>query len=183
MLPKRVYLSLGSNLGEREENLRRALEALAQHDIEILAQSSIYGTEPQDFPNQRWFLNMVVACETRLLPLQLLRTVQQIERDLGRTRNAVHKGPRTIDIDILLFGATTMKTTPLTIPHARMFDRRFVLVPLLEIAPAMRHPTTGEPLTTYLGRVATQRLRKLQTNLDHRNPAPTHEHLETESEA
>ena len=183
MLPKKVYLSLGSNLGEREENLHRALAALAQDDIEILAQSSIYETEPQDFPNQRWFLNMVVACETRLLPLQLLRTLQQIERDLGRARNAVHKGPRTIDIDILLFGAATIKTPRLTVPHARMFDRRFVLAPLLEIAPAMRHPTTGEPLASSLGRLGNQRLRKLQTNLDHRNPAPTDEHLDTEPEA
>ncbi len=164
MSAKKVYLSLGSNLGAREENLRRALKALAHEEIRVLAQSSIYETEPQDVIDQRWFLNVVVECETRLFPMQLLRALQRIERDLGRARatGAVRRGPRSIDIDILLFGSAVIRTAQLIIPHQRMFDRRFVLEPLLEIAPALRHPVTGEAVAKSLGRVAGQRVRKIQ---------------------
>lgn len=160
---KKVYLSLGSNIGEREENLRRAIEALAREHIHIVAESSIYETEPQDVPGQRWFLNMVVECETTYFPIQLLSVIQRIEREFGRVRNSatVRRGPRSIDIDLLLFGSVVMSTAQLTIPHARMFDRRFVLEPLLEIAPGLRHPVTGEAVSKFAGKVAAQRLRKI----------------------
>jgi len=163
MATKTVYLSLGSNLGDREENLRQACEALEAAHVHIVKRSSIYETEPQDLAAQPWFLNIAVACEARYFPLQLLTILQRIERELGRVRGAssVRGGPRTIDIDILLFQKIVMATPPLTIPHPRMLDRRFVLEPLVEIAPQLRHPQTKELLAKYLGRVAGQKMRAL----------------------
>jgi 2-amino-4-hydroxy-6-hydroxymethyldihydropteridine diphosphokinase len=160
---KRVYLSLGSNVGEREENLDRALRALERDHIHVIAQSSIYETEPQDVVQQRWFLNLAVECETRYFPLQLLGATERIERELGRERGAgtVRRGPRVIDIDILLFGNVVMATPQLTIPHPRMLERRFVLEPLLEIAPELRHPGTRELLSKYLGKLGAQKVRRL----------------------
>jgi 2-amino-4-hydroxy-6-hydroxymethyldihydropteridine diphosphokinase len=132
----RVYLSLGSNLGDRESNLRAALAELAP-----LRVSPIYETEPADLPGQPWFLNLVAEAETSLFPRQLLSRTQRIERDLGRVRT-VPKGPRTVDIDILLFDDTVVRTPELEIPHPRMTDRRFVLQPLADLAPDLRHPVT-----------------------------------------
>jgi 2-amino-4-hydroxy-6-hydroxymethyldihydropteridine diphosphokinase len=159
---KTVYLSVGSNLGDREDHLRRAIEGLDCEQITVKQRSSVYETEPQELAQQPWFLNMVLECETRLFPLQLLSFLQRLEHDLGRVRaGAVRKGPRIIDIDILLFGQTVIGTSKLAVPHPRMFDRRFVLEPLIEIAPGLRHPVTKEPLTKYLGRVKEQKLRKI----------------------
>jgi 2-amino-4-hydroxy-6-hydroxymethyldihydropteridine diphosphokinase len=160
---KRVYLSLGSNVGEREENLKRALRALEREHVHVLAQSSIYETEPQGMVQQRWFLNLAVECETPHFPLQLLKVIERIQRELGRERGAgaVRWGPRAIDIDILLFGNLMMATPQLTIPHPRMLERRFVLEPLLEIAPELRHPETREALSKCLFKVAAQKVRKL----------------------
>ena len=161
MPAKRVFLGLGSNLGNREENLENAIAALTRQGISLVARSSIYETEPQDVADQPWFLNMVIECETRYFPLQLLAVLLKIERELGRIRtNTVRKGPRIIDLDILLFGNFSMQTTQLTIPHSRMLDRRFILVPLLEIAPELKHPETKEPLKKALARLSGQRLRK-----------------------
>ncbi len=163
MPAKKVYLSLGSNLGNREQNLRRALEALEREQIRVLAQSAVYETEPQDFAQQPWFLNLVLECETRYFPLQLLGVLQRIERELGRVRgDAARKGPRIIDIDILLFAGIIMDTQPLVIPHPRMFERRFVLEPLLEIAPNLRRPGTKESLKTLLSGVMGQKMRRLE---------------------
>jgi 2-amino-4-hydroxy-6-hydroxymethyldihydropteridine diphosphokinase len=163
MAAKIVYLSLGSNLGDRERNLRRACEALETEQVHILKRSSMYETEPQDVTAQAWFLNMVVECETRCFPIQLLTLLQRIEHELGRMRSAgvMRRGPRTIDIDILLFGNVIMDTAQLSVPHPRMLERRFVLEPLLEIAPELRHPQTKEPLAKYLAHVARQKIRKL----------------------
>ena len=138
---KRVYLSLGSNIGDREGNLRKALERLASEDVHLLRASRIYETEPVDYKDQAWFLNQVVEAETALFPMQLLARIGRIERELGRTRT-VPKGPRTIDIDILLYGAARVATARLEIPHPRMAERRFVLAPLAELAPDLRHPVT-----------------------------------------
>lgn len=164
MALKTVYLSLGSNLGNREENLHRACEALETARVHIVKHSSIYETEPQDLAAQPWFLNIALACETRYFPLQLLTILQSIERSLGRVRgaSAAPRGPRTIDIDILLFQNIVMATPRLAIPHPRMLDRRFVLEPLAEIAPELRHPQTKELLTRCLSRVTSQRLRRLE---------------------
>jgi|SRR5581483_9065021 len=163
MLAKIAYLSLGSNIGDRQAHLERALEALEREHLRILARSSIYETEPRDVPGQEWFLNMAVSCETRYFPLQLLRVLQSIERELGRVRGsgAIRKGPRIIDLDLLLLGNTVMETPQLTIPHPRMLERRFVLEPLLEIAPDLRHPDSREPLRAYIHKVAAQKVRKI----------------------
>jgi 2-amino-4-hydroxy-6-hydroxymethyldihydropteridine diphosphokinase len=155
---KRAYLSLGSNLGERDENLERALTLLEREEIRLMARSSVYETEPRDVTGQPWFLNMAVACETRLFPLQLLTAALRIEREMGRVRR-LPRGPRLIDIDILLLGNTIVHTPRLTIPHPRMLERRFVLEPLLEIAPELLHPVTKRPLREYLNGVKAQKVR------------------------
>jgi 2-amino-4-hydroxy-6-hydroxymethyldihydropteridine diphosphokinase len=133
---KTTYLSLGSNIGDREANLRSAIERLG-----VVRESPIYETEPVDYLAQRWFLNLVVELETELFPRQLLARTQKIERELGRVRG-IPKGPRTIDIDILLYGSAIVKTPALEIPHPRMGERRFVLAPLADLAPELRHPVT-----------------------------------------
>ena len=138
---KIVYFSLGSNIGDREANLRAALGRFAAAGIRVLRVSTIYETEPVDLAAQRWFLNLAVEAETELLPLQLLARTQRIERTLGRVRS-VPKGPRTIDIDILLYGNVVIRSASLEIPHPRMAERRFVLAPLAELAPELRHPVT-----------------------------------------
>jgi 2-amino-4-hydroxy-6-hydroxymethyldihydropteridine diphosphokinase len=137
---KKVFLSLGSNVGERAGHIARAIAALGNAGVRVLRQSSLYRTEPVDFAVQAWFLNCVVEAETDLMPRQLLRVTQQIEQDIGR-KKLVRRGPRAIDIDILLYGAARIATPELEIPHPRMAERRFVLVPLAELAPALHHPT------------------------------------------
>lgn len=135
---KTVYLSLGSNLGDRETNLRQAIDNLRQLG-EVTAISSFYETEPVEFTEQPWFLNIAVELQTELMPRQLLMAVLKIEREMGRKR-IQPKGPRLIDIDILLFGNTAARDIKLTIPHPAMHERKFVLMPLTEIAPEARHP-------------------------------------------
>lgn len=160
MNEKTVYLSLGSNLGEREDRLGLALYALEREEISIVARSSLYETEPQDIAHQPWFLNMVVECRTRALPLQLLKQLLDIEREIGRVRHAgLRRGPRPIDLDLLLFGDAVIDMPQLTVPHPRMLQRRFVLEPLLEIAPDLRHPVTREPLRGYLPATLNQQVR------------------------
>jgi 2-amino-4-hydroxy-6-hydroxymethyldihydropteridine diphosphokinase len=138
---KRIYLSLGSNIGDREGNLRKAGERLAAQEVRVLRTSRIYETEPVDYKDQAWFLNQVVEAETALFPMQLLTRIGRVERELGRVRT-VRKGPRTIDIDILFYGAAVVETARLEIPHPRIAERRFVLAPLAELAPGLRHPAT-----------------------------------------
>jgi 2-amino-4-hydroxy-6-hydroxymethyldihydropteridine diphosphokinase len=138
---KRIYLSLGSNVGDREGNLRKAVERLASLDVRVLRSSRIYETEPVDYKDQAWFLNQVVEAETALFPMQLLARTGRVERELGRVRTR-RNGPRTIDIDILFYAAAIVNTLRLEIPHPRMALRRFVLVPLAELAPDLRHPLT-----------------------------------------
>ena len=135
---KLVYLSLGSNIGDRAANLSTAIDSLRALG-DVVAISSFYETEPVDFVRQAWFLNCVVALETEKLPKQLLAAVLRIEQRMGRKRVAA-KGPRLIDIDILLFGSAIIDTAQLTLPHPAMHQRRFVLEPLAEIAPDARHP-------------------------------------------
>lgn len=161
----RAFLSLGSNVGDRKANLEAAVIGLGKERIRVIARSSIYETEPQDVANQPWFLNMVVECESEYFPRQMLKVLQRIERDMGRVRaGSIPRGPRTIDIDILLLGNIVMKTEQLTIPHPRMLDRRFVLEPLLEIAPELRHPETKEPISRFTIRVARQKVKKLSAS-------------------
>ena len=136
---KRVFLSLGSNLGDRVANIRKALEQLTGVGVTITRVSSLYKTEPMDFRPQAWFVNCVAEAETRLMPMQLLAAVKTLERALGR-RRGVAKGPRAIDIDILLYESVVVRSAALTVPHPRMAERRFVLLPLRELAGNVRHP-------------------------------------------
>ncbi len=135
---KVVYLSLGSNLGDREANLQDAIRRLAALG-EVLAVSSFYETEPVDFTRQPWFLNCAVALATEKMPRQFLAALQGVEKAMGRQRTQP-KGPRVIDLDIVLFGNSIVDTAGLTIPHPSLHQRRFVLEPLAEIAPEQRHP-------------------------------------------
>lgn len=150
-----VYLGLGTNIGNRKENLTRAIEALSLALGPCTAQSSFIETAPWGFDSENAFLNCAVAFETELAPLELLDTTESIERELGRTTKSsggiYHD--RVIDIDILLYGSEIVETPRLTIPHPLMHMRDFVLEPLAEIAPHAIHPTTGksiEELTTEL---------------------------------
>jgi 2-amino-4-hydroxy-6-hydroxymethyldihydropteridine diphosphokinase len=135
-------LSFGSNLGDGAAQLRRTLAMLPGAGVQLARVSSLYKTQPVDFSPQPWFVNCVAAADTDLLPLGLLRRLKGIERALGRRPGGVAKGPRAIDIDILLYGDAAVRSAELTIPHPRMEQRRFVLVPLSEIAPEVRHPLT-----------------------------------------
>jgi len=136
---KRIYLSLGSNLGDRAANLESAIEALPEIGVRVLHRSSIYETEPVDFLAQPWFLNCAVEAETPLAPRQLLEKLQAIERKVG-SRKLVPRGPRIIDLDVLFYGAEVVHEAGMEIPHPRLAERRFVLVPLAEIAPELCHP-------------------------------------------
>lgn len=160
MIEKTVYLSLGSNMGEREDRLRQALDILKRESVAVTKQSSVYETAPQDVADQPWFLNMVLECRTSLLPLQLLNLLLGIEREIGRVRQAeMRRGPRPIDLDILLFGDTLIQLPQLTVPHPRMLQRRFVLEPLLEVAPDLIYPVDGKPLRGYLAASMDQPVR------------------------
>jgi len=133
------YLSLGSNLGDRSRNLRRAAELLAAAGARILRRSSVYRTEPMDLRDQPWFYNQVIAVESGLGPAALLELIQAVEAAAGRVPGVL-KGPRILDVDILLADRRVVRTRRLTVPHPRLARRRFVLVPLAEIAPAVVHP-------------------------------------------
>ena len=135
---KTVYLSLGSNLGDRAANLRAAIEKLAALGT-VDAISSFYETEPVEFASQPWFLNCAAKLNTEKMPRQLISAILSVERSMGRQRTQKN-GPRIIDIDILLFGSSVIETASLTVPHPRLHERRFVLEPLAEIAPEVRHP-------------------------------------------
>ncbi|HIV81976.1 MAG TPA: 2-amino-4-hydroxy-6-hydroxymethyldihydropteridine diphosphokinase [Candidatus Salinicoccus merdavium] len=136
-----VYLGLGSNLGDRKENLEKSIEALDSfEEIEVTNRSSILETEPYGKTDQPEFMNMCVEINTRMSPLSLLETVLGIEHSLGRVREEVW-GPRIIDIDILLYEDLELELDDLSIPHKEMHLRSFVLEPLAEIAPAVKHPT------------------------------------------
>jgi 2-amino-4-hydroxy-6-hydroxymethyldihydropteridine diphosphokinase len=133
-----VYLSLGSNVGDRAANLNAAINRLRTLG-EVLQVSSLYETEPVEFTAQPWFLNCAIELDTEKTAQQLIEAILEIEQQMGRTRTQ-KKGPRSIDIDILLFGNSTIDTKGLSIPHPGLQERRFVLEPLAEIAPGVRHP-------------------------------------------
>lgn len=132
----KVYLGLGSNLGDERASLEQALTLLSEK-VTITQRSSFYESEPVDYTDQPWFLNLVVEGETELDPLELLQFTQGIEQSMKRVKT-IRFGPRTIDVDILIYDSLAMTTETLTIPHPRMKERAFVMVPLAEIAPDLR---------------------------------------------
>ena len=133
-----VYIALGSNIGDREANLKEAMRLLGESGVEIIKVSSMYETEPVDYLEQPWFFNAVLEAQTDLAPMELLATLRRIETEMG-SKKLVRKGPRLIDLDILLYGDETIHTAELEVPHPRMLQRNFVLAPLAEIAPRLRH--------------------------------------------
>ena len=140
MPEKTVYLSLGSNVGEREANLRAAIAALPAAGVRVTRVSSFHETEPVDYMEQAWFVNCVAEGKTEVPALELLRALREIEMRMG-SKKLVAKGPRLMDIDILLYAEETIDTTELQVPHPRMHLRRFVMVPLAEIAAEVMHPS------------------------------------------
>ncbi len=161
---KLAYLGLGSNLGDREQALQAAIDALKAPDLRVLRLSPVYETEPVDVPGQPWFLNLVAEVETSLFPRQLLARTSKTEQKLGR-RRLVAKGPRIIDIDILFYGNAVVSTAELTVPHPRFAERRFVLAPMADLAPGFRDPLTGRTITELLGAAPVQTVRKTALEL------------------
>ncbi len=139
------YLGLGSNLGDRELNLLRAVAEIGKiPDSRITALSGFYDTEPVGPVSQDPFLNAVLRLETTLTPHQLLAELQRIENDVFRRERTIPQGPRTMDLDLLIYDDIVIESETLTIPHPRLHDRRFVLVPLAEISPDQKHPLLGK---------------------------------------
>jgi 2-amino-4-hydroxy-6-hydroxymethyldihydropteridine pyrophosphokinase len=147
---KRVFLGLGANLGDREKNLEQALDKIAEFIGIIVSRSSVYETEPWGFRSSDQFLNMVIEVETKLKPSGLLGRLLMIESLLGRLRDGKKYSSRIIDIDILLYGRQKINTVTLQIPHPRMHERKFVLVPLCEIAPVLIHPVFEKTISELL---------------------------------
>lgn len=142
---KTAAIALGSNMGDRLGNLRQAVHLLENQRIRVTTRSDVFETNPVGVENQRRFLNACILVQTDLSPLELLAETQRVETQLGRARD-VRWGPRTIDLDILLFDKMIVNEETLVIPHPRMTERAFVLVPLAQICPGRLHPGTGETI-------------------------------------
>ncbi len=146
------FIGLGSNLGDRQAFLAAGLEALERRGLPVRAVSSVWESEPVDTDSSDWFLNMVVKIESDRPPLEVLERLLAIEEDLGR-RRSVRNAPRTLDLDLLLLGDQVSNDGRLQLPHPRMWQRRFVLEPLCEIAPRLQNPGTGRTVTEERARV------------------------------
>lgn len=150
-IPETVYISVGSNLGDKVENCRRGVaEFIAASGSRIKAQSRIYRTEPVDDRDQDWFVNCVIALDAVRGPLEMLTAIHQVEHAAGRVRSGRKFGPRVLDLDIILFGKRVIDSGQLTIPHPRMHKRHFVLRPLCDIDPDIIHPVFQVPMRQLL---------------------------------
>lgn len=147
-----VFLGLGSNLGDKEANLRAAIYEIEKRIGKVISLSAFYTTEPWGFTSENTFVNAVCKVDTSFLPMEVLHITQEIEKDLGRIQKSVHGNysDRSMDIDILLYDDIILHTDQLTIPHPLMCERKFVLEPLVEIAPELIHPITGKTFKEYL---------------------------------
>jgi 2-amino-4-hydroxy-6-hydroxymethyldihydropteridine diphosphokinase len=161
---KTVYLGIGSNIGDREANLREAIDRMEAAGVRVTRRSSLYETEPREVLDQPCFLNAALEAATELFPLQLLACIRNIERAMGR-RRVTPKGPRNIDIDILYYGRSVIHTPELDTPHPGIAERCFVLEPLAEIAPDFRHPMNGKTAQEMLAALAPQGVRRLNATL------------------
>ena len=150
MVRQEIYIGLGSNLGDRLANIRKAIELMKEEGIEIMKESSIYETEPVGYKEQGWFLNSVVKARTQFSPQGLWKRLEKIEKLMGRERE-IKWGPRIIDLDILFYGNKVLNGKQLQIPHPELHKRRFVLLPLKEIAPELVHPVLNKTIGEILG--------------------------------
>jgi len=147
----KVYIGIGSNLGKKEENCLKGIEAIeANCECYVESKSPLYHTEPVDFEDQAWFINGVIEIYTRLDPISLLKKLKGIEKETGRTSCGIRFGPRILDLDILFFDDLILHTKELTLPHPRLHKRRFVLRPLFDIAPDLIHPVLKRDIQTLL---------------------------------
>ncbi len=160
-MPK-VYIGLGSNIGDKSENIRQALKLIDQiNSVSVKKVSSFYETEPVGYEDQDWFVNAVAEIEADLSPEALLDTLKKIEKFIGR-KDRIRWGPREIDVDILFYDQMIINTPHLIIPHPRLHERAFVLVPLAEIAKDFVHPIMNKTITELLGEIKSQKTVKLQ---------------------
>jgi len=151
-----AVLALGSNVGDREENLRRAVAAIGRR-MTVVAASSVYETQPMYREDQDWFLNCVVVVQTEMEPVPLLAWLKEAEVKMGRDREGGSNGPRTIDLDVLFYGDAVVSGPSLTVPHPRMAERAFVLVPLAEVRPRLVHPVLKKSAAAMLEGLKTDK--------------------------
>ena len=162
---EKVYIGIGSNLGNRQNHCEWAIEQLRQlPSTQVTKISSFFETEPVELEDQHWFINAVVEIQTDLSPEELLASCRSLEESLGRVR-AVRYGPRTIDLDLLFYGQQVMNTEELTLPHPRLHERQFVLIPLVEIAPDLFHPVQKASVKSLMDKIPDQKtVRRLSSH-------------------
>ncbi|NIM03968.1 2-amino-4-hydroxy-6-hydroxymethyldihydropteridine diphosphokinase [bacterium] len=165
MVKQEIYIGLGSNLGDRLANIRKAIELMRREGIEIIDESSVYETEPVGYKEQGWFLNSVVKGRTELSPQGLWKRLEKIEKLMGRERE-IKWGPRIIDLDILFYENKILNDKQLRIPHSELHKRKFVLVPLEEIAPQLVHPVLKKTISQLLTDLKDNSQVKLLQRLD-----------------
>ena len=158
-----AYISVGSNRGDRLQNCRKGIEALAAPgNTRILAQSRIYMTEPVDYEDQNWFVNLMIKLATELDPFQLLDQIESIQRAAGRLKDSIRFGPRILDLDIILYDDRVINSERLVVPHPRMHKRRFVLKPICDIDPTTIHPVLRQEMQFLLWRLESDKQKVIE---------------------